>query len=64
VRELKQLHDTRHETFLHGSDDALARHTSRTAELESEYVRRFPRREIDPGRLRQGARARSGDLAR
>ena len=58
LRELAQLHETRHETFRHGSNDALARHTERTAELEHEYLRRFPQREVDPERLRAGARAR------
>ncbi|MDA0641530.1 MULTISPECIES: DUF6158 family protein [Nonomuraea] len=58
LRELRQLHTTRTDTFLHGSDDALARHTSRTNEMESEYLRRYPEREIDPNRLREGARAR------
>ncbi|GAA2278489.1 hypothetical protein GCM10010149_22560 [Nonomuraea roseoviolacea subsp. roseoviolacea] len=58
LRELRQLHATRTDTFLHGSDDALARHTSRTNELESEYLRRYPERDVDPERLREGARAR------
>ena len=61
LRELKRLHETRHETFLHGGSDALMRHTSRTAELESEYLRRHPEREVDPNRLRSGARARADD---
>ncbi|MGH3592305.1 MAG: DUF6158 family protein, partial [Pseudonocardiaceae bacterium] len=30
LRELQTLHETRHGTFLHGSPDALAEHTSRT----------------------------------
>ncbi len=58
LRELSQLHETRHGTFRHGSDDALVRHTERTAELESDYLRRFPQREVDPERLRSGARER------
>ncbi len=58
LRELRQLHTTRTDTLLHGSDDALARHTSRTNELESEYLRRYPERDVDPGRLREGARQR------
>jgi Family of unknown function (DUF6158) len=53
LRELHHLHDSRHETFRHGSDDALAHHDRRTAELEREYLRRFPDREVDPQRLRQ-----------
>lgn len=58
LRELKQLHDTRHETFLHGSGDALAMHTARQVEMEAEYLRRHPEREVDPNRLRSGARER------
>jgi hypothetical protein len=58
MRELAHVHETRHETFLHGSDDALDMHTRRTAELEAEYVRRNPGRDIDPDRLRAGARLR------
>ncbi|MER6948101.1 DUF6158 family protein [Nonomuraea sp. NPDC000554] len=58
LRELRHLHATRTDTFLHGSDDALATHTSRTNELESEYLRRYPERQINPERLREGARQR------
>ena len=57
-RELQHVHETRHETFLHGSRDALDAHSWRTAELEAEYLRRFPQREVDPERLRAGARLR------
>ena len=57
-RELEHVHVTRHETFLHGSHDALDAHTWRTVELEAEYLRRFPAREVDPARLREGARQR------
>ncbi|MFC7587758.1 DUF6158 family protein [Nonomuraea antimicrobica] len=59
VREVRQLHLTRSDTFFHGSDDALAVHTQRTGELEAEYLRRHPAREVDPLRLREGARQRS-----
>jgi len=59
VRELRRLHATRSDTFFHGSDDALEHHTARTSELEAEYLRRFPDREVDPARLREGARQRS-----
>jgi Family of unknown function (DUF6158) len=59
-RELAHLHETRHDTFLHGSDDALAFHTSRTGELEQEYLRRNPDRVIDARRTRHGAREMSG----
>jgi len=57
-RELAHVHETRHTTFLHGSQDALEAHTRRMGELESEYLRRHPEREIDPDRLRAGARQR------
>ncbi|EXG80739.1 DUF6158 family protein [Cryptosporangium arvum] len=59
LRELLRLHEMRHETLRHGSDDALDAHTARTGELEAEYLRRFPQREVDPGRLRSGARSRT-----
>ena len=59
-RELESLAETRVTTLRRGSDDALERHTSRLAELEAEYLRRFPQREVDPDRLRSGARARAG----
>lgn len=56
LRELEHLHNTRHETFLHGAPDALREHTARTFELEQEYLRRNPEREVDPRRTRAGAR--------
>ncbi|MEN3540478.1 MULTISPECIES: DUF6158 family protein [Microbispora] len=59
LRELRHLHETRSETLFHGSDDALERHTSRTQELEGEYLARYPDRQVDPERLREGARQRS-----
>ena len=59
-RELKHLHETRHDTFLHGSEDALAFHTLRTGELEQEYLRRNPDRVIDARRTRHGSRELSG----
>jgi len=52
LHELYQVHRTRHETLRHGSDDALGQHDRRTAELETEYRRRFPQREVDERRLR------------
>jgi hypothetical protein len=58
LRELLRLHATRNETLRHGSPDSLMTHTRRQGELEDEYVRRFPDREIEAGRLRAGARAR------
>lgn len=56
LRELRSLHDTRHDTLRHGSTDALTMHTRRTGELEAEYQRRHPEREVDPDRLRPGVR--------
>jgi hypothetical protein len=58
VRELQQLHPTHHETFLRGSADALQEHSERTDELEREYPRRRPERDVDPARTRAGARDR------
>jgi hypothetical protein len=57
-RELEQLYVTRLATLRHGSPDALENHDRRMAELEAEYLRRRPEREIDPDRLRAGARTR------
>ncbi|HWA66217.1 MAG TPA: DUF6158 family protein [Mycobacteriales bacterium] len=55
-RELAHLHETRRETFLHGSPDALETHTRRMLELEAEFRTRFPERVTpDPARLRSGA---------
>lgn len=56
LRELGHLHGTRNETFLHAAADALREHTARTFELEQEYLRRHPEREVDPRRTRTGAR--------
>jgi hypothetical protein len=63
LRELGSVHSTRHETLLHGSSDALRRHTSRMQELEDEYVRRHPDRSVSPDRTREGARERAGQDA-
>jgi Family of unknown function (DUF6158) len=60
MREMQHLHETRHDAVLHAGDDALETHTRRMHELEDEYVRRDPGRDIDPDRLRSGARERSG----
>ena len=59
MHELEQVHRTRHETLLHGSAEALGRHTSRMAELEEEYLRRHPERQVTAARTRLGARART-----
>ncbi|MFG1951040.1 DUF6158 family protein [Micromonospora sp. NPDC048830] len=52
IREMHSLHRTRLDTLRHATDSALANHLRRTAELETEYLARYPGREIDPGRLR------------
>jgi hypothetical protein len=52
LRELEQLHRTRHEAFLHAPTSALQHHSERTAELELEYLRRHPERDIDQNRER------------
>ena len=52
LRELSSVHETRHDTLRHGSEAALDNHTRRMEELEGEYLRRFPHREVDPSRLR------------
>ncbi len=52
LRELASVHEARHDAFRHGSEAALDNHTRRTEELEGEYLRRFPHREVDPSRLR------------
>jgi len=60
-REVAHLHETRHETFLHGSEDALENHTERMLTLEAEYLRRFPDRAApDPMRVRASNRRLSG----
>ncbi|MFH8619488.1 DUF6158 family protein [Streptomyces sp. NPDC017979] len=58
IRELENIHRSRHDTLLHGSADALAVHTARMAELEAEYLRRHPDRQVAAARTREGARAR------
>jgi hypothetical protein len=58
IRELETVHRTRHETLLHGSRAALEAHDARTAELEGEYLRRHPERQVVRERTRDGARTR------
>ncbi|MDQ0957729.1 hypothetical protein QFZ66_001607 [Streptomyces sp. B4I13] len=58
MKELETIHRTRHDTLLHGSNDALRAHNDRMAQLEGEYLRRNPRRFVSPGRTREGARER------
>lgn len=60
-RELTHMHETRHQTFLNGSEDALSVHTERMLALEAEYLRRFPDRSApDPMRVRASRRKMSG----
>jgi hypothetical protein len=56
-RELAHLHETRHDTFLNGSADALENHTRRMFELEATYRSRFPGETPDDLRTRAGSRA-------
>ena len=62
-RELLHLHETRNDTFLHGSEDALAFHTQRMQALEQDYLRRNPDRVPDARRTRHGSRELSGQDA-
>jgi hypothetical protein len=60
-RELKHLHDTRHDTVLEGSEDALEEHTTRMLALEQEFLRRFPGESApNPMRTRAGSRHAAG----
>ncbi|MGW1721810.1 DUF6158 family protein [Streptomyces sp. NPDC002306] len=59
MKELENIHRTRHDTLLHGSNDALRTHNHRMAQLEGEYLRRNPRRFVSPSRTRDGARDRA-----
>lgn len=60
-REVEHLHETRHDTLLNGSEDALEAHTRRMLELEQEFLRRFPAESApDPARTRAGGRHAAG----
>ena len=60
-REVENLHRTRHETMLHGSEDALQAHTGRMLALEEEFLRRFPGESApDERRTRAGSRREAG----
>lgn len=60
-REVEILHRTRHETMLHGSEDAFEAHTRRMLELEQEFIRRFPAEAApDERRTRAGSRHEAG----
>lgn len=63
MKELETIHRTRHDTLLHGSNDALRAHNDRMAQLEGEYLRRHPRRLIVASRTRDGARERATAIA-
>jgi hypothetical protein len=52
-RELGSLYRTRLDTLRYGPEAALDNHFRRTAELETEYMARYPGREVDPSRLTQ-----------
>lgn len=59
MKELENIHRTRHDTLLYGSNGALRTHNERMAALEGEYLRRNPRRTVAAGRTREGARERT-----
>jgi hypothetical protein len=60
-RELKHLHDTRHDTVLGGTEDALEHHTERMLALEAEFLSRFPQESApNPLRTRAGSRKEAG----
>ena len=60
-REMEHLHETRHQTVVDGSEDALKAHTERMLALEEEFVRRFPDEAApDPRRTRAGSRRAAG----
>jgi hypothetical protein len=61
AREVAHLHGTRHNTFLHGTRDALRAHTVRMLALEEESMRRFSGiMTPDPMRTRAGSRQAAG----
>jgi hypothetical protein len=49
VAELASLHRKRHEALRFAGDSPLSTHLRRTAELEQEYLRRRPGREVGQG---------------
>ena len=60
-REMSHLHETRHDTVLGGSEDALQTHTRRMLDLESEFLRRLPTEAApEPRRTRAGSREEAG----
>jgi hypothetical protein len=60
-REMRHLHETRHDTVLSGSESALETHTRRMLALEQEFMRRFPEEAApEPLRTRAGSRHEQG----
>jgi len=62
TREMQSVHRTRDDTLRHGPDAALSQHSERMAELEAEYLRRNPDREVT--RSRAASRAARGQPVR
>jgi hypothetical protein len=58
--ELESIHRTRHDTLLHGALAALTHHSDRMAALETEYLRRFPHRDVHPRRTAAAAAGSEG----
>jgi len=52
LHDLETLYRRRLTTLRHGADAAVESSSARIAELEQEYRRRFPDREVDPARAR------------
>ena len=52
LHDLDTLYQRRLTTLRHGADAAVESSSRRIAELEQEYLRRFPDREVDPARVR------------
>ncbi|HTF50212.1 MAG TPA: DUF6158 family protein [Pseudonocardia sp.] len=60
-RELRHLHETRHDTLLEGSESALRTHTERMLAMEREFLRRLPNEAApNPLRTRAGRRESAG----
>lgn len=52
LAEMASLHRARHDVLRYDSAEGLRTHLARTAEIETEYLWRFPEREVDPARTR------------
>lgn len=52
---LGQLYATRLDTLRHGAQDAWDNSDRRLRELEGEYLRRYPDREVSSDRVRPGS---------